>query len=213
MAMTMKTRLLFACLLLSACSGAEGSKGGSCHTQDTDEGLRVWCDDGSESDIENGQDGTDGEMGETGDRGPAGKTGPAGEDGADGADGDPATATTVIESFSCSASLDGSKPALSYSYNAVLWSSGDLFVAGTVRDSKDGKSNSVIYNPTQEGYKPASVVVSYDYDGTPNGGYFNLWLDRTTLVSHVEYVAAAGSFAAEAWTLQPESEACVHNIY
>jgi hypothetical protein len=199
----MKISFVLLTLLLSACSGSAGSDGTDCHTEKTKDGARIWCDDGTQTFLKDGQDGADG------DTGADGQDGAKGADGQDGKDGSPAEATHITESFFCTAPLENS--ALNYTYNAVLWSSGDLFVAGSVSSPLTSASKTALFTPTQNGYQNAVVTFTFDQDGTANNGWFKLSLDRRTLVSIVEYSAADPGPVTNTWTLEPS--ACVHNKY
>jgi hypothetical protein len=206
----MKTLITLSSLfLLTACGADNGDPGSSCHTEDTKTGARIWCDDGSEAVLTDGEDGAEGKDGAMGADGAEGTKGAAGPKGADGQDGDPAEATHIIESFYCGAGLENTT--LWYGYSAVLWSSGDLFVSGSVSSPLNQASTTALFTPTQNGYLDASVSFTFDQDGTANGGWFKLSLNRSTLTSVIEYRAADPGPVTDSWTLPPE--ACVHNTY
>ena len=180
--------------LVAACSGAQGPAGEN-------------GDDGAV-----GPQGPQGEQGEQGPQGEQGKQGPQGEQGepgSAGADGD-APATHIIESFACGGGLEGAP--LSFWYNAVLFSSGDLFVTGSIKDAAKQSSTTAFYTPQQNGYVNAQITLTLDEDGTPDFGWFTLSLNRTSLVTKIDYRASGNTTTVlQTWTMQPS--ACVHNFY
>lgn len=198
----MAKKLLLLGLLGLACGGADGAPGAagsSCTvTENADGSATILCDDGTSATI-------------------AGTPGPSGADGEDGSDGAPGTpgadgsdtgATKIVESFHCGGPI--AETALTAFYDAVLLSSGDMFVTGTVRTPLIGSSTSVLYSPNQNGYNAAEVFVSLDADETADGGYFVLSLNRLSLVQVVHYLGS-GTEVTQSWSMAPES--CVHNFY
>jgi hypothetical protein len=231
--------LIAACLIL-ACSGEPGKDGAqgpageqgevgepgtSCSVQDNGDGTVILsCGDETSVDIQ-----TEGEPGEDGTSctvidNPDGteallqcedgtsvviSDGTDGAPGADGQDGKDAEATRIIESFHCNGGLENTS--LEFSYNAVLMSSGDLFVSVEVNSPLNSASNTVFYAPTQNGYKTAQAIVRFDQDGTADGGWFTLSLDRVNLVTIIDYYPSDPGVVSNSWTMQPE--VCVHNFY
>lgn len=191
--------------------GANGADGTSCSVTDNGDGTAtIACNDGTEATVSSGATGPRGTDGEDGATGPSGATGATGPAGATGAAGSDAEATRIIESFFCGGTLE-SFPDLRFSYNAVLMSSGDLFVAGEVYDLFRTSSNVAFYSPSQVGYATASVTITFDFDGSTDGGWWQIYLDRGTLVTVIEYHLTNGGPVAATWTMQPG--ACVHNFY
>jgi hypothetical protein len=78
-----------------------------------------------------GSDGEKGEKGEPGAPGEKGEKGDPGEPGPEGRPADAGTAIRIKESIFCAGGLESTQ--LGFSYNAVLFSSGDLYVAATIR--------------------------------------------------------------------------------
>jgi hypothetical protein len=169
----------------------------------------------------------------TGPAGPPGPSGPPGADGSDGKDGQSCRAydtstghvftcddgygvtihdgssTKISESFFCEGLLEGT--GFSASYDAVLFSSKDLWTSGTISGSDLQVSSSAFWSPTQNGYTTASVPgLVADIVGDNNGGYFMLSLDRQTLVLHAVYTDV-DQLEPLTWTKDPSS--CVHNFY
>lgn len=185
----MKSILLVA--FCAACAGAKGAPGPQ----------------GEEGPI--GPIGPKGEKGDPGEQGPPGAVGKDGLEGADGKDGSDATATHVTESFFCTAQLEGAP--LLFTYNAVLFSSGDLFVTGAIRDARSTASSTAFFTPTQKGYENAGVIVTVDEDTTADFGWFFITLDRSSLRVSIDYYDSDPGTLARSWSLAPS--ACVHNQY
>jgi hypothetical protein len=203
-------------------NGVNGVNGSSCHVRDSEDGTTtIFCDDGSEAVVSDGQDGTDGNNGadgadgtngrdgEDGERGDPGEPGEDGEKGDPGEDGSNAEATRIAESFFCTGGLEST--ALGFTYNAVLLSSGDLFVTGSVNNALNSATDTKYYAPSQAGYQTAAVSMRYDQDGTADGGWFSLSLNRASLVTLIEYHQSDAGPVALTWTMLPA--ACVHNTY
>lgn len=152
-------------------------------------------------------------MGATGATGPGGgatgATGPAGATGATGAPGDDVEATRIIESFHCSGLLENTL--LAFDYDAILMSSNDLFATGKIRSLSVSATDAAYYAPSQNGWLTARVIVNIDVDGTNDAGFFTIDLDRSSLVTVIQYRESGGGPVAEAWTMQPSD--CVHNFY
>lgn len=180
-------------------AGSDGADGSSCHVEDNHDGTAtISCDDGSEATVSNGMDGE------------PGKDGAPGTDGAAGAPGADAETTAITESILCTGTLENT--ALGFSYNAVLFGgSGDLFVAASVNSPLNSASDTKFFAPSQVGYATATVSFRFDQDGTADGGWFSLSLDRETLVVHIDYRASDPGDVTDAWTMDPA--ACVHNDY
>ena len=125
-----------------------------------------------------------------------------------------AEATRIVESFFCAGALENTA-GLSFNYNAILFSSGDLFVTGSIVSALAQSTTTRFFAPEQNGYRTAQVALAYDVDTTADGGWFILELDRASLVTVIEYREAGstlGTAAADAtWTMQPTD--CVHNMY
>jgi len=95
------------------------------------------------------------------------------------------TDNKIIKSFYCSGDIPETK--FSVVYDLSIFSSGDLFVTGTVNSPGFEVSSSTMFSAHQQGAETAPVHVTFDLYGTDNGGYWKLFLNRVTLVSIVEY--------------------------
>lgn len=197
-------RVIFLAALAAACSGPAGPQGPPGEKGEPGE------DGAPGAKGEKGDPGDEGRVGPQGTPGEDGLRGPQGEPGKDGADGTDAAATRVVESFFCAGALEGTF--VNFSYNAVLFSSSDLFVSGAIRDAEKTSTTSTIYTSEQVGYGTAAVTVGIDEDATHDFGFFIVELDRTTLVVKIAYRAAGSDTTAyQSWTFQPRD--CVHNFY
>lgn len=185
-----RTTLLGIAILVCACAGEDGKDGAPG------------------ADGRDGADGEQGPPGEQGERGPAGPAGPAGENGEDGSD---AEATEITESIFCAGGLEGTT-GLGFQYNAVLFSSGDLFVSGAIMSLVGQASVTRFFAPEQNGFATAQVEVFYDVDATADGGWFTLALDRKTLVTSIGYRETGSTREPDATWSMPAS-ACVYNQY
>lgn len=203
--------------MTAACSGADGKPGASCTVADNGDGTSTLsCDDGTKVIVKDGSDGQiglagkDGTQGSDGADGIPGKNGKDGVPGTDGNPGTDGTSTKIAESFFCTGGLEG-QPGLGFSYDAVLLSSGDLFVTGSVNNLATSASATRFYSPSQAGYVNAPVSFVFDLDNTFNSGYWVLSLERSTLVAVIEYHAADGGPVTNTWSMP--ATACVHNTY
>lgn len=167
-----------------------------CNGEDGEEGPR-------------GEEGPQGEPGEQGPQGEPGARGDTGETGEGGTDTTGGEATRIIESFFCTGGLEDTQ--VGFSYNAALLSSGDLIVVGAVDSPLNSASVTRFYTPAQIGYETATVVMRFDIDGTADGGWFRLSLDRSTLITVIDYYETDGGALAATWTMS--SDVCVHNFF
>lgn len=141
--------------------------------------------------------GAAGATGPSGAVGPSGAIGPAGKDG---------VGNKIGSSISCTGALQGT--ALAFIYNADQLDSGDVFINGSIYGNSYSINNSILYSSSQKGYLIAPVLIGYDADATPNGGFFQLSLDRSTLIVSINYKDPDGD---QAWTMTPDK--CVLNKY
>jgi Collagen triple helix repeat (20 copies) len=177
--------VLIACVaLLSACTGPMGPMGPA------------------------GQDGEDGPIGPAGQDGQDGQRGPQGPAGQDGQDG---ASARIIESFFCTALLEGTT--INSDYSAVLLESGDVFVTGTLGVADVSISSAKFWSVEQVGYDSAIVFVgTLDLMGQDNGGWWTIELDRSTFSKVTTYHDSDLTGGERSWTSQGPST-CVHNFY
>jgi hypothetical protein len=98
-----------------------------------------------------------------------GRDGIDGEDGMDGEDG-----IRAVETLHCEVLTNG----FFYEYDAVLWSSGDLFVNCSVSNSNVEASDTAFYLASQNGAASGDCALAMDENGT--GGYWYFTLTNTT---------------------------------
>jgi hypothetical protein len=62
-----------------------------------------------------------------------------------------------------------------------------VFASGSISASDIQASGAVLFSPQQRGYASAPVIVTFDVYMGANGGWWELALDRTTLVTTITY--------------------------
>lgn len=115
----------------------------------------------------------------------------------------------IVKSIYCSGDLLGTVN-LSVTYQVDIFESGDLFAAASVYGPTVEISASIMYAKMQNGSDTAPVIFTYDCSGTSNGGWWEMWLNRTTLVSYVVYTDNDVTGGQSSWTM-PSSECTVNN--
>jgi hypothetical protein len=143
------------------------------------------CSDGEWTSVE-----IKGEKGETGEKGEAG------EAGADGTD------NRIVSSIFCGGTLSGTS--ISLKYAASLMASGDVFATASVSGGLNDISASAFYSAQQNGALDASVIVVSDYSGTANFGYWDIGLNRQTLVVTVTYNDVEVAGGQQSWQMTPD---------
>jgi Collagen triple helix repeat (20 copies) len=223
-----KTATLFSLsVLLAACAGAEGPPGPQGERgEQGDEGKQG----------ETGAQGPQGEQGETGpqgdkgdpgvkgdtgdsgaqgpkgDKGDTGDAGPQGEQGPKGETGDAASSIGTVEgSLYCGGLLEGTT--INFSYQAVVFTDGTIWVNGEIRGVDLGISSSAFYAPTQNGAVTAQVIISLDMVGTDNGGWWTIEVNREDLGAIVIYHDTELTDGTDAWNMDAEASGCIHNQY
>lgn len=151
-----------------------------------------------------GKDGKDGENGEAGADGEAGEAGVAGADGEDGTD------NRIVATVFCNGQVGTSAYDISYAVQQM--SSGDVFVSGSIDNSQIQVSGSNFYSSQQVGAATAPVTMTFDAVATDNYGWWKLFLDRSTLITTIEYHDAENAGGEPmVWTMAPED--CTVNDY
>ena len=203
-------------------TGAKGETGATgasttCGVKDNGDGTKTLsCNDGSSVTINDGVDGTNGTDGSscsveyilstlmkiTCDDG----TSVLVADGKDGVD------NRITSTLYCSGTLEG-VTGINWIYRVRQFSSGDIFVSGEVRDGEIAVSSATMFSSLQVGYSEAPIFISFDLsaNGVSNGGYWKITLDRSTLITSIEYndvdVAPNPSF----WPMT--ADRCIHNEF
>ncbi len=120
---------------------------------------------------------------------------------------DLASVEPISASIHCFGNLQGTS--VDAGYNAVVMSSGDVFVSASIQDVGFQFSNTAFYSHHQNGVKDGGITIRADEDGVINGGWWNLSLDRDTLVTTVEYNDPIEPF--QTWSMA--SSDCILNDY
>lgn len=108
--------------------------------------------------------------------------GPKGEDGASG---------KIVSTMNCAGTVTGTSYSqlngLEIEYSAVLTSGGDVYATANVIDEAFQTSGTEFYAANQNGAQTALVYISADHVGATNGGLWKISLNRSTLITRVEY--------------------------
>jgi hypothetical protein len=117
----------------------------------------------------------------------------------------------VTASIHCGGSLENTN--LWFTYDVALFSGGWLFASGNISAPDIQSSGANIYAPTQNGAATAPVILVFDATGTANAGWWRISLNRTTLVTTIEYndVDLPEVDDKRAWTMTPDK--CVVNSF
>lgn len=76
---------------------------------------------------------------------------------------------------------------LTVEYNAVLTAGNDVYATANIIDDEFQVSGTAFYASGQSGASKASVLITSDYVGSANGGFWEVSLNRDTLVTSVKY--------------------------
>lgn len=140
-----------------------------------------------------------------------------GKDGAAGANGTNGTDNRFVAGILCMGTvtgLTGASAALNgvgIVYRAVLTYVGDVLATAEVDNGSFQVSGTSFYSVQQNGASTASVVIVADVS-TANGGFWDISLNRTTLVTTVVYTDS--SLAADSpVTITFAANACTSQSY
>ena len=168
-----------------------------------------------------GPAGVAGPTGPTGPTGPAGVAGPTGPQGPMGSAGDAGMTSTsadagaavdpsrITGSIYCGGSLQGTN--IWFAYWAAQYANGNVFTSANISGPSNQASGALTYAPTQNGYTTAPVTMTYDSAGTANGGWWQLSLNRVSLVVTIDYHDTDVDGGLMTWTMTPDK--CVVNTY
>lgn len=151
----------------------------------------------------NGADGADGDQGATGEQGPKGARGPQGDAGADAPAGD--SIGRIEQSLFCAGGIEDAP--FSFSYHAVTFTDGSVWVTGGIQNGAIESSQSQLFAPNQVGAQTGRVIVFFDGTETANGGYWTIEVDRSTLGAEIHYFDPdiAGDLS---WLMTGDSSGC-----
>ncbi len=97
----------------------------------------------------------------------------------------------IVSTMNCSGVVSGASIAtlngLSIDYNAVLTSGGDVYASANIVDNATQVSGTAFYANGEAGASTAEVLITDDYYGSANGGYWSISLNRTTMQTTIIY--------------------------
>ncbi len=159
-----------------------------------------------------GKDGAPGVNGLSGVNGTDGKDGEKGEKGISGLPGTSVTTDSakIVKSIFCTGTLSGTT-GLSFNYHVVQFANGNVFTSGGIGDGAYETNATAIYAPSQVGWDSASVIVQHDSYTPLDGGWWNIKLNRSTLITSIVYNDVDMVPATTTWTMT--SDKCVVNNY
>lgn len=123
------------------------------------------------------------DLGSKGDKGEKGDTGAAGPKGDTGATGPQGQGFYIASGFDCSLTRNG----YVFNYQAVTYSSGDVFVVASITDGVRTSSQTKLYKSTQNGATTKAVNLVFDTGAPYNFGYWRFNTDSLKSATYVEY--------------------------
>jgi len=103
----------------------------------------------------------------------------------------------------CGAALSGTS--LRFTYDAMLFSDGSVFVYGNIYASDQQIGGSTFYDSSQNGSSTAAINITADLLGTDNWGYWRISLNRSTLVVSIVNTDSDATGGSNTWTLSSYS--------
>jgi hypothetical protein len=121
-----------------------------------------------------------------------------GVDGKDGANGENGAANTIVSTVNCFSPLTQAEAAaqginlvpvtgLYFRLYMAVMAGGDVFASGEQSSVSAGLTNSMIYTKGSNGAATGAILISNDWLGSMNGGYWMLWYEAATGKFHVDY--------------------------
>jgi len=105
--------------------------------------------------------------------------------------GAPGVGSRIVSTINCSGVISGSGVGslngLEVDYDAVLMASGDVYATAAVIDNGAQVSGTSFYSVGQPGAVNAMVSIVADHHGTLDRAYWQISLNRSTLVTSVVY--------------------------
>ena len=117
-----------------------------------------------------------------------------------------AATTVMTSSIFCTGDLEDTE--MSFHYTVAQFALGDVFVSGGIFGEYTEVTNSTMYSLYQNGYHQAPITFTHDSLWDHNGGFWEISLDRGTLVTTIDYQDIDGDVS---WEMVPED--CVVNTY
>ena len=192
------------------CNGTTAAAGMSCTVTDNGDGTKtITCPDGTSVNLNDGQQGVAGTSASCSvtDNG----NGTATISCTDGttatiANGADAVPNVMTSSIFCTGDLEDTE--MSFHYTVAQFALGDVFVSGGIFGEYTEVTNSTMYSLYQNGYHQAPITFTHDSLWDHNGGFWEISLDRGTLVTTIDYRDIDGDVS---WEMVPED--CVVNTY
>ena len=122
------------------------------------------------------------------------------------ANGADAVPNVMTSSIFCTGDLEDTE--MSFHYTVAQFALGDVFVSGGIFGEYTEVTNSTMYSLYQNGYHQAPITFTHDSLWDHNGGFWEISLDRGTLVTTIDYRDIDGDVS---WEMVPED--CVVNTY
>lgn len=119
----------------------------------------------------------------------------------------------IVATHNCSGTISGLSSGaaalngLDVEYDAVLTAGGDIYATARIIDEFSQVSSTNFYAAGQAGATDAAVIVVGDYHSTANGGWWVVSLNRSTLVTSIEYTDSSLGFQSPVF-LTFSSSAC-----
>ena len=114
-------------------------------------------------------------------------------------------------SLYCGAQLENTT--LYFTYTAMVFSDSSVFAYGGIYGAAYQIGASTFYDSTQNGASTAAIIFTYDVDGTNNGGWWQISINRSTLAATILYTDSDVTGGSTTWTLDSSSSNCVLNSY
>ena len=100
-----------------------------------------------------------------------------------------------------------------FTYNAMVFSDGSVYAYGGIRNSEFQIGRSTFYDSSQSGASTAAVLFTWDVSSPANWGYWEISVNRSTLVVTILYTDENQVGGATTWTLPSSSSNCVLYSY
>jgi hypothetical protein len=116
--------------------------------------------------------------------------------------GEDGTDNRVLDTIYCQGDLENTQ--LSFEYNAVKTAAGDVFARGSIRLTDMWVTNSAFYAANQDGAQSAAVLIGADVVGTANHGFWDIRVDRDSLITSITYTDDDVP-GGDTWSMEPEN--------
>ena len=114
-------------------------------------------------------------------------------------------------SLYCGAQLEGTT--YYFTYNAMVFSDSSVYAYGGIYGGSYQIGASTFYDSSQTGALTGTVIFQYDVSGSANGGYWSIYINRSTLAATIDYNDSDVTGGKLTWSLNSSSNNCVLNSY